>query len=102
MDRLEKMIADALLELSSEAQKIENAQDHQDFFYKYDASFADDNLNSIDSEMLLHSLSYYFDFHLIEEQLHEILPWVCEKIDLKCEAICDTEGNVRYYIVYLF
>ena len=86
MDRLQKMVSDALVELSGAARKIKTNKDYQDFITKFDASFEDGNSETaiLESGMFSLTLEGYFDLSILDAQLNTILPDVCEDLGLRC------------------
>ena len=106
MDRLQRMVADALHEFKLAAIDIMDEAAYDRFFYKYDAELLGENRNIVESEMLRHSLSHHFDIDLEPGQLNTILPVICDKLGVKCESDkpCDDEENLTgvSYLVYMF
>ena len=104
MDRLKHMVADALLELKDAALGIKNDDDYDEVKLKYDVSFLGEKDNILESAMLSFALEYYFDLVLLDEQLNDILPYVCDEIGLKCEPndLPEEDLAANAYLIHLF
>ena len=85
MDRLTEMVGQALGELRDEALKITSDEDLAVYIRKYDISLVGENNNMLESSMFNFALAGHFNLTLINEQLNEILPYVCDELGLKCE-----------------
>ena len=102
MDRLQTMIADALMELHEVLRDVKTEDDLYEVVHKYDLDFYDDGCSIMHSDTLLDVLNGYFEFgYMIPEQFDLLLPWVCDKIGLVCEECPPSEdGSSVGYKVY--
>ena len=105
MNRLEKMVADAILEIIDAALKTDTEEELYDVFREFDLTFYDDDCSIVHTDVLLDVLNDYFNFgFMLPEQLNVLLPNVCNVLGLKYERHDPQEDddNVTEYLVYLF
>lgn len=98
MNELYMLVSNALIELRMTSATI-NEENYKEIFSKYDIIFVGKEINIIDTIELCHSLNTYFKIKITREKLNEIIPQICESLNMKFEPLAkidDLDNPIPY------